>query len=284
MKRNILYIIIINFSMSLFAHADIEINSPGGGKVIFTQSKHGENVDPNAWSKLFFFKNEKKIDLSNPDRYYTEDGSSRLSPGGNYLNINSVSAGVLELGGGIKQYVSKAYCSIVDMRNGCIISDWDGEACGYQWAKNKDVLISPGDSNNKTFDFLSMKPSVNEINNHFTSLSIDEVENLMRCDIVSEDNVNLYQELSQKNKEVRKIVSRNILRYISELNSVTSISSDKSFLYPHPNDTEKTKAYLVSGDKIKIIRLSPDKQWAEIGYINSKNNPLIAWVKMDTVK
>lgn len=60
MKRNILYILIINFSVSIFAHADIEINSPGGGKVIFTQSKHGENVDPNAWSKLFFFKMKRK--------------------------------------------------------------------------------------------------------------------------------------------------------------------------------------------------------------------------------
>ncbi|MEY8712107.1 hypothetical protein [Mangrovibacter phragmitis] len=128
------------------AYADIEVKSQNGNSVIFIQPRYGDNIELDAWGKLIFSQNGKKIDLSRADRYYTENGSSKVSPGGNYLVVNSVAGDYLDSGDGAKQYVSRSYCSVIDMRNGCIVSDWDGEACSYQWNKSQDILSGSDDN------------------------------------------------------------------------------------------------------------------------------------------
>ena len=62
----------------------------------------------------------------------------------------------------------------------------------------------------------------------------------------------------------------------------TSINS-KVYLFAAPDGNTQTKAYLVPGDKIKIIQRSPDNKWMNIGYINSKGTPLVAWIKTESV-
>lgn len=61
-----------------------------------------------------------------------------------------------------------------------------------------------------------------------------------------------------------------------------SINS-KAYLFTAPDSNTQTKAYLVLGDKIKIIQYSSDNKWVRIGYNNSKGTPLVAWVKVDFV-
>ncbi|AFJ46268.1 hypothetical protein [Shimwellia blattae] len=284
MKNDFLFVFMIFVAVCNFAYADIEVKSQNGNSIIFSQPKYGNNIDPDAWSKLIFSQGGKKIDLSRAERYYTEDGSSKVSPSGSYLVVNSVAGDVLDFGNGTKQYASKAYCSVIDMRNGCIVSDWDGEVCSYQWTKGKDILASSDDSDADTFDFLTMKPSVKRIKNSYSTLKVMDASNLMRCDKVSNENVDDYQTLLKENEEVRPVVQRSILNYINKLEISSSISVSKSYLYSSPDESSITKTYLVTGDKVKIIQLSPDKKWMEIGYISHRGNPLVKWVKSDNIK
>lgn len=284
MKSNFLFVFMLFVAVCNSAYADIEVKSQNGNSVVFSQPKHGDNIESDAWSKLTFSQNGKKIDLSRTDRYYTEDGSSKVSPSGYYLVVNSVAGDYLNSGDGAKKYVSKAYCSVIDMRNGCIVSDWDGEACGYQWAKGKDILSSSDDNDADSFDFLSMKPAVRKIDGSYSTLKTMDANNLMRCDKVSSENIGDYQTLSNENKGVRQLVLNGVLDYINKLETSSSINVSKSYLYSSPDENSITKAYLVAGDKVKIIQFSQSKKWVEVGYVSPKGKPLVKWVKFDDIK
>lgn len=126
MKKTICCIFTTIFLFPTSTFANVVIKSPNGNALEFSQAKHGRHYDPDSWGKLIFRNNGVMLDLTRSDRYYTEDGSTETSPSGNYVVVNSVSGGEIDSGDGSKQYVDKAYCSVIDMRNGCIVSDWDG--------------------------------------------------------------------------------------------------------------------------------------------------------------
>ena len=73
-----------------------------------------------------------------------------------------------------------------------------------------------------------------------------------------------------------------ITNYLHSIGNESSINS-KSNLFTAPDINTQTKAYLVPGDKIKIIQHSPDNKWINVGYINAKGTPLVAWVKADSL-
>lgn len=284
MKSSLLFVFMTFVTVCNSAYADVEVKSQNGNSAVFSQPKHGDNIESDAWSKLIFNQNGKKIDLSRTDRYYTEDGSSKVSPSGNYLVVNSVAGDYLDSGDSAKQYVSKAYCSVIDMRNGCIVSDWDGEACGYQWAKGKDILSSSDDNDADTFDFLSMKPAVRKIEGSYSTLKTMDANNLIRCDKINSENVDDYQTLSKENKDIRQVVLNGVLDYINKLETPSSINTSKSYLYSSPDGNSITKAYLVAGDKVKFIQLSQNKKWVKVGYVSPKGKPLVKWVKSEDIK
>lgn len=281
-KRNYLSVVLLSPFITGVSYADITIKSPVGGVLTFSQKKTGEHYDNNSWGKIIFSNNKYSADLSRSDRYYTEDGSSKVSPSGRYLIVNSVSGGNVEFGDGTSKYSDRAYCSIVDMDNGCIVSDWDGEACGYTWVGNKNVLASSEEVGADTFDFNSMRPSINKMKNKLSSMDIRRASNMLRCDSLSKENINNYQQLAKENKELKQTVDDDVVKYSNNITTEFSIKS-KSNLFTTPDDNSKTKAYLVSGDKVKVIQNSPDDKWMNIGYINAKGVPLVAWIKADTV-
>jgi len=146
--------------VSIESSADIKIVSPNGNKILFSEKKEGENIDSDAWNKIFFVHANQKLDLSRDDRYYTENGSTTPSPSGNYLKVLSVSGDYLYLENGERKYVDRTYCSVIDMRDGCIVSDWNGGNCMYDWADDKDILSQYPDGHGSTFDFLLFRPKM----------------------------------------------------------------------------------------------------------------------------
>ncbi|TGB80760.1 hypothetical protein FEK47_23480 [Escherichia sp. E3659] len=278
-----LSIIFLAIFTTNISYADIEIKSPEGGRLIFSQEKKGEHYDNNSWGKIVFSRNAYSADLSRSDRYYIENGSSKPSPSGKYLIVTSVSGGYVEFGDGEKKYTDKAYCSVVDMTNGCIVSDWDGEACGYSWVGNKDVLASSGDVNADKFDFQSMRPMINKTIDDFSGIDEREVANMLRCDSPSKENINAYQRMAKENKKMKRVVLEYISGYLSGITEKSTVKT-KSNLFSLPNDNSKTSAYLVPGDKVRIIQISPDNEWVNIGYINKKGSPLISWVKAEMLE
>lgn len=168
------------------------------------------------------------------------------------------------------------------MTNGCIVSDWDGEACGYTWVGNKDVLASSEEAGADIFDFNSMRPSINEMKNKPFSLDVRRASNILRCDAPSKGNINNYQKFAKENENTKIIVINAISGYLRGITRESSMNS-KSNLFTAPDNNSQTKAYLVSADKVKIIQNSPDNKWVNIGYVNAKGTPLVAWVKADTL-
>lgn len=265
---------------SVTALADVSINSNDGGSLFFSGKLTGENIDANAWSKLYYISGSKKVDLSLQDRYYLENDAgsiSKKSPTGNYILFYSVSGERVSLGDGTEKYVDRAYCSVIDMRNGCIVSDWDGEACGYDWLKNKDVLASSEDKDGDVFDFKAMRPSINIKSTQQVIADKSSLENMLRCEPLNKTNVNAYQFLLKANKEYSSSINDNMLDYLLSLSEKEV--KNKSMLFSKPHDNNQSKAYLIAGDKVRIIQTSTDGRWVNIGYINKKNNTLIAWIK-----
>lgn len=280
-KKSPLKIIsLLTIGIPLFAFSNVEIISPNGTKVIFSEKKNGEHYDSDAWGKLFYKGNGDTIDLGIKDRYFTEDGSSQVSPSGRYLIVNSVSGGFLNSEGEEPEYVDKAHCSIVDMKNGCYVSDWDGEACGYNWKKNEDVLENS--TGTDTFDFLSLRPTIKDLKNNFSSLNAVTIKRYLRCDAPDSININSYQELMRVNNNSRSLVNNYISLYLESIKAEREVKT-KSYLFTSPDSNSITKAYLVAGDKVKVIKISSDNEWISIGYINAKGIPLIAWVKADSL-
>ncbi|ECE1086309.1 hypothetical protein CSM15_001586 [Salmonella enterica subsp. diarizonae] len=115
----------------------------------------------------------------------------------------------------MKKYTDKAYFSVVDMTNGCIINAWDGEACGYSWVSNKDVLDSSGGVNADKFDFQSMRPMINKTIDDFSGMDVREVANMLRYDSLSKENINTYQRMAKENKKAKEIVSESVSGYLS---------------------------------------------------------------------
>ncbi|MFZ4833742.1 hypothetical protein [Rouxiella sp. Mn2063] len=272
----------LSVAISSVAFSDVIITSPIGTELIFSDKKTGENYDPYAWKKLSFKDGRDPIDLSIKGRYFTEDGSSRVSPSGEYLVVTSISGGYLDSVDGKREYIDKAHCSVVDMKNGCFVSDWDGEVCGYNWKKNEDVLASSNSPGAETFDFLSLRPTINSIKDNLPLLNETTVRNYLRCDMPDKKNINVYQELIKVNKVSKELVSECIIKYLGGISSEKTIIK-KTYLFSASDNNSRTKAYLVSGDKVKVIQSSPDNRWVNIGYINAKGTPLVAWVKADTL-
>ncbi|MGK3945953.1 hypothetical protein ABK046_47350, partial [Streptomyces caeruleatus] len=54
---------------SVTAIADVSINSNDGSSLFFSGKLTGENIDNNAWGKLYYISESKKVELSLQDRY-----------------------------------------------------------------------------------------------------------------------------------------------------------------------------------------------------------------------
>jgi len=270
----------IFFFISGSLNAKLVIRASNGNEIVYSDEKVGSNTDPHAWSKIYFVNRGQKYDLSRGDRYYTENGSSKVSPSGKYLKIISISGGYVTLEDGTETYTDRAYCSVVDMDNGCIVSDWDGEACSYNWAEDKDVLSEYPDGSGEKFDFLSLRPKMKISHNPLSTYSLFDINNLLRCDAPGQRNINEYQRLINKNPNAKNPVSSAVKKYLNSLKASLVISGNTP-LYASPDSNAKTKAYLIADDRVKVIQFSKDSNWINIGYINSKGMPLITWIKRD---
>lgn len=272
-----IHIAIMMLSLCGSAYADLKIYASNGNSVVFSQEKTGDHIDANSWSKLLFSHGDATVDISQKDRYYSENGTSKFSPSGNYLVVNSVAGNYVDTENG-REYSDRAYCSVIDMRDGCIVSDWDGEACGFDWINGKDVLAASDSKDAEVFDFMSARPAMNKMVKSPSSLSSYEISNMLRCDKPDDKNIESYQLLMKENKGSKKDVSVGVVNYLNSLKSTLTLKS-KTAVYSSPNDTAKTKGYLIPGDTVKVIQRTADNKWINVGYINAKGTPLVTWIK-----
>ena len=283
MSKKLITICVVSlFFVTRITYGDVSINTASGNSLLFSQRKAGNGVVNDAWSKLYFVSKNNKTELVFQGRHYEENGASKKSPSGNYILFYSVSGEFVSLEDGTEKYVDRAYCSVIDMRDGCIVSDWDGEACGYEWVNNQDILASSTEKGGDIFDFMAMRPSINMSNSQRLMNNEESVKNLLRCAPPNITNIEAYQALIKSNKKYFSSIRDGMLRYLIDLPNMEV--KNKAPLFFAPNKNSKSKAYLISGDKVKLIQNSPDGRWTNIAYINSKKVPLIAWIEASNVK
>lgn len=208
------YFCILLFSLT--CKADIIIKSNFETNLLFTDKKEGGNYDRGSWGKIIFIKNKAMIDLSKSERIYASSDYSELSPSGIYLKVNSINRDYLSMKGKPKNAVDKTYCTIIDMRNGCIITDWDGEICGYEWKINEDVLTSADNTVARDFNFISLRPNLGKVKKSFSLLSKFEVKNLLRCDEPSKENITIYKRMAEENKENSILIKKSLRRVMQK--------------------------------------------------------------------
>ncbi|SFD05204.1 hypothetical protein [Pragia fontium] len=284
-KINIFFWIIILFPFSCELLADKTLVAPNGNEIIFSESLSGKNIDKDAWGRIFFAKGNRKIDISldkhiftksQGGRYYTYSNDNVISPTGNYIIINSIYGSMYPTQSGGEKYVDRAYCSIIDMNTGCVVSDRDGEVCGYSWDRNKDLIVS---SYHDSFDFLSSKMAVNK-SGVDSDWSAQDIKNLTLCDSPNRSNIGAYYLLISKFKkgsDQQKIIKNTIVDWTNDLVNEATVL-DKTYLYIEPKENKKSKMYLLKSDKVKVISLSDDNQWVFISYVSNESNPILAWV------
>lgn len=258
--------------------ADSCIKSPVGNSLCFAKPMVGENFDAGSWGELYLLRSGKKIPLPMAGRYFGMPDESNISPSGNYINIVSVEWGYLDEGKGSKEFVDRAYCSVIDLRTGCIVSDWDGAMCGYGWEKDNDTLSSSDGVEKNTFDFLSFKPGAQK----FKTGDRQAIRNLLRCEAVSRTNLGAYIKIAGQNPE-NSDISAGIARFYTLMGAEQTVST-KTWLYSDANDGAISKAYLIDGDRVKTIRESDDRMWRQILYITAKKRAVVGWVKTGTLK
>lgn len=275
-------VVLFSLLFSGLSHADVAIHAPAGGTLTFSAKKTGEHYANDSWGKILFSSGSFRADLTQTDRSYTEDGSSTVSPSGRYLVVNSVSGGELTQEDGSVTWSDRAYCSVVDMRNGCVVSDWSGEACGYTWVGSEDRLADSTRPDAQTFDFKSMRPTLQQAKSDFAVMDRSRVMNILRCDAPVKDNINDYQRLAKDNNAVAKVIHGAVVNYLTRL-TITATVTAKTPLFDAAQAETQTKAYLVAGDKVKVIQRSADNQWLNIGYINAKGTPRVAWIRAESI-
>lgn len=60
MKSNLSFVFMTFVAVCNSAYADVEVKSQNGNSAVFSQPKHGYNIESDAWSKLIFNQNGKK--------------------------------------------------------------------------------------------------------------------------------------------------------------------------------------------------------------------------------
>ena len=62
-----------------------------------------------------------------------------------------------------------------------------------------------------------------------------------------------------------------------------TILSEKAYFYNKPKDSEKTKVYVIKGDKVKVIDTEESYSWVKIEY-KSKKRVYKKWIKVDAIQ
>ena len=262
------------------------------------------SVDRGAYQKIFFKKNKKITDISLDEysfdltsensggRYYVSPfpSLSKLSASERYVMINLVEGGILD-DGETRKYVDRAYCSIIDMSNGCIIRTTSGDFCAGVWDKKDDIFqpdFARNDSDtsnvlNLPDDFPRVKEAIS-YDKKDDYWEAPDIKNILRCDALSRANIDSYYFLlnniltSPKKKDIIQRAITDWSHSIKEQRVITQ----KTYLYSAPDSGKATKQYLVKGDSVKVIDHSEDKQWMHFFYLTNKGRAIIGWFPKST--
>jgi hypothetical protein len=286
---------------------------PGGAAILYSNASNPQAPLPErSWQRaVFHFPNGATFSLlpriGESDTAGTEiepPNESDISPSGQYVVIGRVESGMVSSGPGQTESVlSREYCSVIEIRTGCITADQTGEICGAGWQAGQPAQWGTDDQTNVMLR--RDRPSANRVL-HFISagqpprsiVNDDSgVDNVLRCDPPSPASRQAYQKIATALRAAGAHSEARLMEAgLSKVGDsapneplpsptetehlVGIVSVEKATLYTAPNDARASRAYLVRSDTVTVLKQGPTG-WASVDYVNASGKHLLRWIKAE---
>ncbi|MDE1141856.1 MAG: hypothetical protein PW999_19860 [Paraburkholderia tropica] len=286
---------------------------PGGAAILFSNASNPQApLSQRAWRRAVFRFPGGATFILSPQPGKLDSGGvqmeppsgSNISPSGNYVVIGRIESGTISSGPGeAESPVSREYCSMIEIRTGCVTADQTGEICGAGWQDDRPEQWGSDDQTNLMQK--DDRPSANRLLRRYRaglpmrSLLGSEfgANNLLRCDPPSLTNLEAYQQVSAALraagiKDEARLIDEALskkssgnggaaaLPTASTQHDKATVSAKKAELYTAPDDAHLSRSYLIQNDEVVVLRLLP-VDWAYVDYVNASGKHLRRWIKAD---
>ncbi|MDR8031458.1 hypothetical protein KPA93_07870 [Burkholderia cenocepacia] len=231
-----------------------------------------------------------------------------ISPSGQYVIVMRNDQRIVFMGQGQPETVlNRGYCSMIEIKTGCITVEQTGEICGAGWQPSQgaqwgtDAQTSmmltrdrPSASNKATF-VNAGQPA------HLLMRDASGADNLLRCDPLSSTNRESYRKIAAALKAEGARFDAQLIETALSKGSATSlgmpvaqeadaegppapaaVSVAKATLFTSPDDATASRAYLVQNDVVTVLKQSPTG-WAYVDYVSASGKHLRRWIKADQI-
>lgn len=288
-------------------------NFQGQAAIIFSAPMTGsdeKNFGEN-WKRATYLsptgKQYELLSMEYGDAVFEKGYPPKISPSGRYAVLDVLRIGMLESGpNATPEPKSRQYCPVLDTGSGCIISMQTGDLCGGEWSSKSDTWVVRGMAQddvdngmlNYNFDSVNVLWQAYLIAHEGKSpYSIKTalrdnlgLANMLTCEPPEPINVDAYagiaRELTRENDRGDAKLIQTRLKEASRLGEsvpTSMIIVDKAPLYDQPDETYKTRMYLVKGDQVTLLDTTKSN-WILIKYETRKGGALLKWLRADSVK
>lgn len=307
-------IVLLNGLAAAAPQSTLQFALPGGAEIVYSNAVNPHDPLPErSWKNaVFYFPNGMGFDLLQKTDESNADGSTQMeppsegniSPSGQYVVVARGEQGTVSTGPGQPESVlSREYCSMIEIRTGCITADQTGEICGAGW---QDGRPAQWGTDEQTYMMVKRdRPSVSRQlgfigTGHPPELTIRDAagaDNLLRCDPLSSANRESYRKIAAAlHAAGAESDARLIDVELSKTNGgavrasrsttaatehrIATVSVQKATLYTAPDETNASRAYLIQNDVVTVLKQSP-VGWVYVDYVNASGKHLLRWVKAD---
>jgi hypothetical protein len=288
---------------------------PGGASIVYAKASNAQApVSQRTWQQAsFHFPNGKTFGLLPRFGKSSAEGAlmeppndSNISPSGAYVVVGRIESGTVSSGQDeTESTLSREYCSVVEIRSGCVTADQTGEICGAGWQASQPAQWGTNDQTDLML--ASDRPSADRLLHSIVAgqsprFLIDSdlgADNLLRCDPQSSANREAYRKISVALRAAGAQADARLIDGALSGGSASSgdssvaplagtghpaatVSVEKATLYLSPDETHASHAYLVQGDTATVLKQIAGG-WAYVDYVNSSGKHLLRWIKRDEV-
>ncbi|MDF3083130.1 hypothetical protein [Burkholderia sola] len=269
-----------------------------------------------AWKKaVFSFPNGTTFGLLPRAGEPNADGGTQMeppnkwniSPSGQYVVVMRNDQGTVSTGQGQPETVlNREYCSMIEIKTGCITAEQTGEVCGAGWQPSQGAQW--GTDSQTSMMLTRDRPSAsNKLASidagqppHLLMRNASGADNLLRCDPPSSTNREVYRKIAAALKaDGARFDAQLIDTALSKGSSssagtavaqeaavadglTATVSVAKATLFTAPDDGNASRAYLVQNDVVTVLKQSPNG-WAYVDYVNASGKHLLRWIKADQI-
>lgn len=288
----------------------------GGAAVLYSNAANPQDPLPRrAWKKaVFSFPNGTTFGLLPRAGESNAGGGTQMeplnkwniSPSGRYVIVMRNDQGTVSTGQGQPDTVlNREYCSMIEIKTGCITAEQTGEICGAGWQPSQGAQW--GTDSQTSMMLTRDRPTAS---NKLASINAGQparllmrdasgADNLLRCDPPSSANRESYRKIAAALKADGAHFDAQLIDTALSKGSATSVGTPaaqeagvegptaavsvaKATLFTAPDEATASRAYLVQNDVVTVLKQSPTG-WAYVNYVKATGKHLFGWVRVDQI-